>query len=78
LANKKELIQSLKINTDSNFFNNLKHYLELRLAELQSELMKCEDRDFKRVQGRALETEEFLKSLNRRKLAEQQSGAYGS
>ena len=61
-----ELIASMKRNTDNQFFRNLVAYLELRITLQKDCLVGSVDMDeIKRIQGRVLELQEFLKNLTR-------------
>jgi len=73
-----ELIDSMKRNTDNQFFRNLTEYLELRISSQKDLLVSTLDVDeMKRIQGRILELQELLKGLTRKPLKDQHTGAFG-
>jgi phosphopantetheine adenylyltransferase len=69
----------MKRNTDSQFFSNLTGYLELRISLQKDSLVSTVDmEEMKRIQGRVLELQEFLKALTRKPVAVQEhTGAFG-
>jgi hypothetical protein len=73
----KELIDLMKRNTDNQFFMNLTRYLELRITLQKDTLVGTLDMDeVKRIQGRVLELQEFLKALRRRPVEKQHTGSF--
>ena len=69
LANKKELINSLKAHPDNDAFINLTTYLKFRLGVIKDQALRSvDDNETKRLQGRGLEIDEFLQDLRRRPL----------
>ena len=67
MANKQTLISSLKAHPDNDAFINLTSYLEFRLGVIKDQLVRALEQDeIVRLQGRALETSEFLQDLRRR------------
>ena len=74
LANKAELINSLKAHPDNDAFINLTTYLEFRLSVIKDQAIRSVDDDeTKRLQGRGLEIDDFLKDLRRRPVATKQA-----
>jgi hypothetical protein len=73
-----ELINDMKRNTDSQSFSNLTEYLELRISLQKDSLVSTVDmEEMKRIQGRVLEMQEFLKALTRKPVvAQQHTGAF--
>jgi hypothetical protein len=69
----------MKRNTDSQSFSNLTEYLELRISLQKDSLVSTVDmEEMKRIQGRVLELQEFLKALTRKPVAVQEhTGAFG-
>jgi hypothetical protein len=71
------LIDSMKRNTESNFYLHLCEYLKLREHEVQELLCKTDDvHDIFRLQGRVTELNEFLKALERKPVVNQYDGAF--
>jgi hypothetical protein len=68
----------MKRNTDSQFFSNLTGYLELRISLQKDSLVSTVDmEEMKRIQGRVLELQEFLKALTRKPIeAKQATGSF--
>jgi len=73
-----ELINDMKRNTDSQSFSNLTEYLELRISLQKDAMVSAVDMDeIKRIQGRVLEMQEFLKALTRKPVdASQYTGSF--
>lgn len=75
----REYLEAMKRNPDNHFFVSLTNYLELRI-ELQKDcLVGQPDMDeIKRIQGRVLELQEFLKGLTRKPSAvPEHTGGFG-
>ena len=73
MANKLELIKSLKAHPDNDAFINLTTYLEFRLGVIKDQVIRSVDDDeTKRLQGRALEIDGFLTDLRRRPVSTRQ------
>jgi len=77
-TNEQALIEAMKRNTDSQSYSNLTEYLELRISLHMTTLVGAEDiAEIKRLQGRVLELQHFLKGLTRKPVAVQQhTGAF--
>jgi hypothetical protein len=73
-----ELINSMKRNTDNQFYLNLVGYLELQLELKKTMLVGADDMDeVKRIQGRCRELSDMLKALTRKPVnVSQHSGAF--
>jgi hypothetical protein len=72
-----ELIVAMKRNTDNQFFRNLTEYIELRISLQKDSLVRAEDEaEIKRIQGRVLEMQDFLKALTRKPVGQQATGAF--
>jgi hypothetical protein len=77
LANLTELYNSLKRNTDNQFYLDLIKLLEFRLDTAKGQLVDAVDIDeMKRLQGRAAELKDILTALQRRPIQSQQTGAF--
>jgi hypothetical protein len=78
LANRTELINRLKRNTDNQFFLDLVQLLEFRLSVIKDQLVKCTDEpETKRLQGRGQELQELITDLTRKPLVSKQAtGAF--
>ena len=73
----KELIASMKRNTDNQFFIDLVKFIELRITLNTMMLVTCLDMDeVKRLQGRVLELQEFKRDLARKPIKTQESGGF--
>jgi hypothetical protein len=68
----------MKRNTDNQFFSNLTDYLELRISLQKDAMVSAVDmEEIKRIQGRVLEMQDFLKALTRKPIeAKQATGAF--
>ena len=77
MANKLELINTLKSNPNNQSFLNLVAYLEFRLATIQRQWpMAIGIEEISKLQGRALELTEFLAYLRRVPVTKQYSGSF--
>jgi hypothetical protein len=67
----------MKRNTDNPFFVTLVKYLELRIALQKDSLVGAVDVDeIRRIQGRVLELQEFLKALQRVPVENKYTGSF--
>jgi hypothetical protein len=74
---KKQLMDSMKRDTNGAMYQLLLKYLELRIADLKDRLLTETDMDeVKRIQGRGLEIRDMLAGLTRRPVAIEFDGAY--
>jgi hypothetical protein len=76
-AEHQELMDSMRRNTDNQFFRNLVDYLSLRLRLHKDMLVNAVDVDeIKRLQGRCLELSEMLRALQRPPIQAQSTGSF--
>jgi hypothetical protein len=70
-------MDSMKRNTDNQFYRNLVDYLELKLSLAKQQLVGAVGiDDISKLQGRCLELSEMLKDLQRKALEPQFTGSF--